>query len=237
MKKIKGFTLIELIIVMAIMTILMAAIMQMMKPIRSTYLDSTFYESQRNTQNGMVQYLTESLRYATNLGIYNQNAGATTLTSAINDFKAATGITDESQIKIITIDNKTAYTYNNETCYGRIIKSKALVAPATSYTEDAAKAGTTQGRLALGNAYYGPYNYSINVVLTGTELKVSIASLLPNALNSFSSTDNITSQSNVLTEGDVVCRNLSISGNKTDITKAGTSTTTQGTLVYIIYTE
>ena len=82
MKKIKGFTLIELIIVMAIMTILMAAIMQMMKPIRSTYLDSTFYESQRNTQNGMVQYLTESLRYATNLGIYNQNAGATTLTSA-----------------------------------------------------------------------------------------------------------------------------------------------------------
>lgn len=89
----KGFTLIELIIVMAILSILMAAIMQMFKPIRSTYVDATLYESQRTTQNGIIQYLAESIRYSTDLGIYPKDKVSSTLgqnvVGAVDDFTKA----------------------------------------------------------------------------------------------------------------------------------------------------
>ena len=88
MKKVlKAFTLIELIIVMAILVIFMSAIMNMFKPIRETYVDATLYESQRTAQNGIVQYMTESIRYATDLGIYTKNInGVNTVTDAVEHF-------------------------------------------------------------------------------------------------------------------------------------------------------
>lgn len=88
MKKTKGFTLIELIIVMAILTILMAAIMQMFKPIRETYVDATLYENQRTVQNGVIQYISESVRYATDMGIYTKN-NTSNVTEAVNAFADA----------------------------------------------------------------------------------------------------------------------------------------------------
>ena len=243
MKKFKGFTLVELIIVMAILVILMASIMSMMKPIRATYLDSTYYEAQRNTQSGIVKYITESTRYATNLGIYTEGTGGiTTAVGAITEFKTATGLTDDSTINVITIDNKTAYTYNGSDFYGRIIRSKP--APASgSFTNNVAKASTTEGRLALGSAYYGAQTYSINFipndVTTPTGVKLSVASILPSSLvdNKNVTTNQVTSNKNVLTESEIICKNLlaPISG-KFDITKAGTTTATQGVNTYIVFT-
>ena len=85
-KKIKGFTLIELIIVMAIMAIIMAALLNIMKPIRRTYVDSTLYESQRNAQSGITRYISESIRYSVSLGVYTKGA------SAKYDVSSATGL-------------------------------------------------------------------------------------------------------------------------------------------------
>ncbi|MGN0609023.1 MAG: type II secretion system protein [Oscillospiraceae bacterium] len=249
MKKfIRGFTLIELIIVMAIMTILMAALMQLMKPIRSTYVDATYYEAQRTTQNGIVQYLTESLRYATALGVYNeQESGISNVNDAISKFKASTGLTDESKLNIITIDNKTGYTYNNATLYGRIVRSKKPPASG-NYTSDVAVAGTSEARLALGDAYYGKYTYSINVEKQGTGttingLKITVSSLVPSSLNNAKKsgttvkTGDVSGYKCVSTEGEVVCLNLMapVSGFS-DSTYAGTSTTTNGLNTYIIFT-
>lgn len=94
MKKIlKGFTLIELIIVMAILTILMASIMRMFKPIRSTYIDATLYENQRTVQNGMVKYISESIRYSTDLGIYPSDkitsSSGQNIVGAVDEFTKA----------------------------------------------------------------------------------------------------------------------------------------------------
>ena len=169
MKKFKAFTLIELIIVMAIMAILMAAIMQMMKPIRATFVDTTYYEAQRTTQSGMVEYLSETLRYADNAGIYTKGVtsnGKTinNVTDAITLFKAEVKNPDGSeltndQINVITIDNTTKYKYGNKNCYGRLVRSKP---PASgNYTVNAEKPNTSEGRLALGSAYYGENNYSM----------------------------------------------------------------------------
>lgn len=151
MKKIKGFTLVELIIVMAILTILMAAIMQMYKPIRETYVDATLYENQRSVQNGMIQYVSESVRYATNLGMYTSDKKST-VKDAVDAFAAAyiseNNIVDvvggdpkatntkeaiERCAEVIIIDNKTKYTYNNVSdLQGRILRRKRI--PDTSYS-------------------------------------------------------------------------------------------------------
>ena len=250
-KLLKGFTLIELIIVMAILSILMVGIMQMMKPIRETYVDSTYYESQRNTQSGIATYITESLRFATKMGIYNeQESGISNLSDAIAKFTAATGYTAaaDGDLNVITINNKTQYKYNNAVSYGRILRSKDST-------------GTTS-RLALGEAYYGQYTYSINVVPTGTVdkhddtsnpskltgrtftgLKVTVSSLLPSSLNSAKrsgttvGTNDVSGYKYVSTEGEVNCLNLNapISG-ATDAMYAGTSTTANTANTYIIFT-
>lgn len=73
-KKFKAFTLVELIVVMAILAILMGALMNFYKPIRTTYVDSTMIENMRTTQDGVLEYLTESVRYAEYMTIIDQGA-------------------------------------------------------------------------------------------------------------------------------------------------------------------
>lgn len=193
-KTLKAFTLVELIIVMAIMSILMIAIMQLMKPIRATYVDSTLYETQRTTQSGIIKYISESIRYATDIGIYTQGASnneydvskrVTTSHSfsstadaedAILKFKAETGVTDDKLIRVITIDNKTNYTYGNKQFNGRLLVSRPVTSSTDNTTstniKNADVIGTGEGyaRLALGSAYYGLHSFSINVIPDG-ELK------------------------------------------------------------------
>lgn len=144
--KLKGFTLVELIVVMAIMSILMVAIMNMFKPIRDTYVDSTKYEAKRTAQNGVVQYITESVRYATDLGIYND--GVSSAQDAVSKFATeygkSVGILDktsgspvtpytaadqtqlENEIKkyaeVIIIDNKNPHYSKGH--WGRLIRRK-----------------------------------------------------------------------------------------------------------------
>lgn len=85
-KTFKGFTLVELIVVMVIISILMLGIMQMFNPIRTLYVDSTLYETQRTAQNGITQYITESVRYATDLGIYTKGGSITSASAAVDAF-------------------------------------------------------------------------------------------------------------------------------------------------------
>lgn len=85
-KILRGFTLIELIVVMALMSLLMVAIMQMFKPIRETFVDATVYEDQRTVQTGMVRYITESIRFSTDLGVYNTGTGGTSAQKAVEAF-------------------------------------------------------------------------------------------------------------------------------------------------------
>lgn len=239
MKKIKGFTLIELIIVMAVMSILMIGIMQMMRPIRDTYVDSTYYEAQRNTQNGIATYIGESIRYATNIGVYTEGVtgGVTSLSDALSDFATTSEIADANKYNVIVIDNKGEYKFNNASCYGRVLRSKTVTS--TSMTT----------RLALGEAYYGKYTYSINLTPDSTDgatmqgMKITVSSMLPSSLhkaqkNNVNSTDLVsnTNYKFVSTEVEVPMRNLVAPINgKSDISHAGT-TTTSGTKTYIIFT-
>lgn len=173
MKKIlKGFTLIELIIVMAILSILMVAIMQMFKPIRETYVDSTLYESQRTAQSGIIQYINESLRYATDLGIYNESD----INDAVEEFAkaycnknpSANQTTVEQNAEVIIIDNTAKkYAFNSDPTdpdtwhTGRLLRRKASTIGTSTLNEST---GTLGGcRLVLGPAYYGENDYAIKL--------------------------------------------------------------------------
>ncbi|MCH5194442.1 MAG: prepilin-type N-terminal cleavage/methylation domain-containing protein [Oscillospiraceae bacterium] len=155
MKKIKGFTLLELIIVMAILSILMISLIQMFKPIRNTYVDSTLIENQRTVQNGIVTYISESVRFATDLGIYNNGvAGADgALEQFIRSYLEANGASAAdaanagmyqqtrldiyNSAEIIIVDypkasSAQAYNYANGKYTGRLLRRKLPDTPAAS---------------------------------------------------------------------------------------------------------
>lgn len=73
-KKLKAFTLIELIVVMGILAILMAALVNFYKPIRETFVDSSMIEDMRTTHDGILEYLSENIRYAEQMMIFDEGA-------------------------------------------------------------------------------------------------------------------------------------------------------------------
>ncbi len=258
MKKFKGFTLVELIIVMAIMSILMVGIMSMFRPIRSVYLDSTLYESQRTTQNGMVQYITESIRYATNIGLDNKSIAPE---DAVRKFCKKLEWTNGQvrDIELLIVDNVSGDEYNSYHYYGRLYRGTARVTAtvdalnnATFSIKDVNGNLLIKERLALGTAYYGPHTYSISLthepVNTGTNtpsketLKVTAASLLTNNLakQKNAQTDTIgTLGEFVLTEGEVSLKNVSSkvqSPGIYDVENYNGNSTTMNTINYILYT-
>ena len=200
--KLKGFTLVELIVVMAIMSILMVAIMNMWKPIRDTYVDSTQYEAQRTAQNGVVQYITESVRFATDMGIYTSDKVdnvSTAVEKFADEYITANSITDtndkarakeaiQRSAEVLIIDNSD-YTYGGKTWYGRILRRKFIADSSISnvnypyktkqITDDAEDVSKSECRMALGAAYYGENNYSISLDISDMNkgmLGVSVAS-------------------------------------------------------------
>ena len=169
--KFKAFTLVELIIVMAILTILMAAIINMFKPIRATYVDSTLYEARRTTQNGIIQYIGESVRYATDMGIYNSSNISDAVEEFANVYCRSNPSADKDDVmkaaEVIIIDNTATiasgevrlsnYQFNGNYYMGRVLRRKNV--GSSTLSENLG----TGCRLALGPAYYGASSYAIRI--------------------------------------------------------------------------
>lgn len=170
-RKLNGFTLVELIVVMAIMSILMLAVMNMFQPIRNTYVDTTQFLAQRTAQNGVVQYITESIRYATDMGVYNDVSSAQDAAKAFAEAYCDANGYNKADInnlqkiykhaEIIIIDNKTTHYSKNHT--GRLIRRK-VNGTSFSIPEPSLKAASTDDwRIALGEGYYGENTYYITL--------------------------------------------------------------------------
>lgn len=260
MKKIlKGFTLIELIIVMAIITILMSAVMNMFKPIRETFVDSTLYETQRTAQNGIIQYITESVRYSTDLGMYTMNqvgdieGACAAFTDAYLEAKgvkntdpnystkrANTLAAVKTQAEVIIIDQDEFYAFNGEACQGRVLRRKFVKDASGNVqqlTGDAEDISTNECRLALGAAYYGDGEYSISFDITQDAAgKGKAEDGIKVNVSSFNFHGN--RQSKVVSNtGLVLCKNhiAPIKGMFDTVKFDPSGATGRGTKVYIVY--
>lgn len=214
-KHLKGLTLIELVIVMAIIGIIVMGILNFFKPIRQVFVDSTVYEQQRTVQTGIAEYITESTRYCNNMGIYSKSQVANR-TGAINAFCSLTGLSaTDKRIHVITINNTSSYTYKNKTYTGRILMYRYNPNPSVK---------AFQQYLVFGNAYYGGANYSI-AIISPTATSMDIAVSTPTKTGGI-----------VTTKSSVAFKNLSISGSKFDDSKYSDSSTIATEDTYIVYT-
>lgn len=265
-KRFKGFTLVELIIVMFILAILMSSIINMFKPIRETYVDATLYESQRTAQNGIITYVTESVRYATDMGIYNN--GVTSAQGAVDEFATAFckyyEITDAAKValvkeeikkkaEVIVISNS-ATKFAGKDCYGRLIRRKL---DGTNVVTDAYSTSPDKARLALGEAYYGDETYSIGIDVTDKDngvLAMTVASTSGYGTRSLTKSQKVDSVTDLSTlnlisvAGDVVCKNLTSATSGSinfgvqdpgmyDTDSYSGNSTTKGVNTYIVFFE
>ena len=183
----KGFTLIELVVVMAILVSLLTAILQLMEPVEEAYRDSTIYEQQRTVENGIISYIAESTRYARAISIIDQNVGIDTdnngsadihpnnLTAAANYFinKNSLKVSDYKNIEVIVIDRGTKFQYKGTQVQGRLVRLRglgdtSLTVPSWGPTvTEADLAGPDWNSkdcyMAMGPDYYG--DMSFNIVL------------------------------------------------------------------------
>lgn len=185
MKKLKGFTLIELIIVMALLVSVLTAILQLMQPVNEAFSDSTIYDEQRTVEDGIISYICETTRYAKNISIvdkgvslknsdgtsYTGYGGSSDLSSAVTYFKEINSLTsaDDSKIQIIVIDRHTEFKDGASSYRGRIIRMKGWNSSYATWGSsvniddvNSASAWQTKSRyMALGAAFYGKNSYDI----------------------------------------------------------------------------
>lgn len=151
MKKIKGFTLIELMVAIAIMAIITTAAIQFLVPVNKIYNDVSSQEKTMAITNGISRYIGESIRYSKYIMIYSGYSGAPDKDIILKDMRALSPnefsekrINDNElseKIKGLYLDNTTPITYNNKIYKGRVYKLKNL--------KDATP------KLALTSSYYG----------------------------------------------------------------------------------
>lgn len=181
LKKLKGFTLIELIVVMAILVSLLTAILQLMEPVQEAYRDSTIYEQQRTVENGIISYIAESTRYAKAISIIDEGVGIDTnndgsadiypnnLNAAANYFinKNNLGVSNYKDIEVIVIDRSTKFQYKGKDVQGRLVRIRGLdTVPSWGATvTEADLAGTSWNTkacyMAMGPNYYGDMSFDI----------------------------------------------------------------------------
>lgn len=70
-KTVKGFTLIELIIVLAIFSALMAGALKLLKPVERIFSSTTTYESTASMVNNINRYIEGSIRYCEAMDVYD----------------------------------------------------------------------------------------------------------------------------------------------------------------------
>lgn len=129
LKKFKGFTLVELIVVMAIFGIIMFAAMQLLLPVGNQFRSTAEYEGARASIDNTNRYITGTLRYADRVWVYygkdytnaDQSIDDTTINNSVNDF-ADLYFKDnydlqQMDINVLSFDNKNQainlYTYTN----------------------------------------------------------------------------------------------------------------------------
>ncbi|MGN0642012.1 MAG: type II secretion system protein [Huintestinicola sp.] len=171
-KKLKAFTLIELVVTMVIIAILMACIMRFFTPINDVYSTASVLSNQRATEMSIATYIGENIRFATNIAVFDDKSNADAAVSAfLNDLGVQPTTLDgevidssnqNKYVKVICLNHKNSYSCENRTGFtGRVIRR---LDNKSTCSEDAAALkpdGSGNSYMAMGSNFYGPANYFI----------------------------------------------------------------------------
>lgn len=126
-KKVKGFTLVELIVVTAIFGIIMAAALGLLSPVQKQFIRTAEYEGARAGVDNVNRYVTGTLRYVDRAWVYygsdyvapDNSIAITTIDNAVTDFANNYFLNnctiDAESINVLAFDNENgvvhSYTY------------------------------------------------------------------------------------------------------------------------------
>ena len=143
-KKLKGFTLIELILAIAIFSILLVMVAAISKPVKNVYADVKQYTGDRTVIEQSGKFVAEQIKYADTVFIFN---------GCMPDDLCISNPADRSKYKLIKLSNTDFDTWGTGTAAknytGRISIQRTYTTPLSS-------AVFTR---ALGKAFYGREHY------------------------------------------------------------------------------
>ena len=190
-RKFKGFTLIELIVAIAIFGIIMVGIMNLAQPITTSSATAKVANNQKNVEEATVSYIGENVRYATNLVVIEGGAkvGGTAVSSvkdAVDAFYKFSPVDvygrliddnadNRKNISVIVWDGRNGkYSYVNHNYTGRLLAKTAGENPDSASLDSVDNYSATSNMYEVfGNDYYGPSNVYMNVSMsTGGLLKL-----------------------------------------------------------------
>lgn len=175
----KGFTLIELIVSMAILSILMTAVFAMFSPVNKFYVNTDNIDKRFTASNGIMNYISENIRYSKCIYIFagvddinnKKLEDSTSSKGHIYEFFMSDAGLDSSlsgdleKVQVISLENGGTNTFNGKSYYGRVYRTKGLSASNKTRYSD-----FSYGKYELfGAGYYGPFSYKFTPSVTYTE--------------------------------------------------------------------
>ncbi len=191
-KKLKGFTLLELIIVIALFTIIMAAVMTLIDPVSKVMSKASIQEKNSSSVNVIKDYLEGSMKYSAFLTAYTGEFNGTVFNSKtiVDEEDAVEDFVDtyfdsridsnknlaKGKVRVIEIDNtdggkiyESVYNFTAGDSYedssGDIVQ---INKPKVKLEEDAS-GNPIHRTQAVNNNYYTDYSFYFDFGLKDTE--------------------------------------------------------------------
>lgn len=166
--KLKGFTLVELIVVVAIFGLIMTAALSIMNPIGDLFVSTSKYETARSSSDNVRLYIEENLKYADKFKTVVGTAAypSDEVDSFINYFGKTVGPGTDTPIYVMEIKNDVTDVSGHQN--GKLNVIDSAKGQIVLY-----KDGVQQKEFAVNYNMYNDYGFKISLAPTFSEISLS----------------------------------------------------------------
>lgn len=194
-KVLKGFTLIELIIVVAVFSLIMLGAMALVDPVSKIFRHSNEYEKTYAYVDNIQNYLQDSLKYADNLWVYQGDYSDDFFSNESLKFKNTyydkiVQTKDGVNVDFVNCKFRLMTILNQDTEINGVIYPKGQILMNTvDYKSDGETSNDLNGNVAQLNDQFFDGKYSFDYVITNTEYSTFIESSGMSMINSLTETN------------------------------------------------